>query len=203
MSDLNPILPDNAKTFARALAYAMSDELPIPYAQILDPYQTPVAFLPWLAAHHSVDLWYDDWTEDHKREVIAQAAGRSVLYTGRIADLKTTRTGTIRYLEQVSGTVLHVVSYPQRVIAGRTAIRRWPVGHPAFKARHLVKVETTKPPRAWVAGRTPAGRLLIKTPSREPLRRCMKAMRVAKGINTEYRVDFAHKRVITIDDTLE
>ncbi|WP_348640128.1 phage tail protein, partial [Rhizobium sp. FKY42] len=53
MAEVKPLLPSSSGAFEYALAAGMSDDLPVPYAQIMDPYQTPVRFLPWLAAHHS------------------------------------------------------------------------------------------------------------------------------------------------------
>ena len=204
MTDVKALLPSSSGPFERALAAGMSDALPVPYAELMDPYLTRADLLPWLAAHYSLDLWFDDWPEARKREAIAQAAGRSTIHPAvEIASLKSTRTGTHRYLALVDGTVIDIVSHPQRVVLGRTAWRRAPVGHPAFKARHLVKVETFKQPRAWVLGRTPLGKTIAKASNREPLERAMKAMRAAKGADTEYRVDFGHRRMITIDDNID
>lgn len=199
------LLPSHSTDpYEYALAAGLTDVLSIPYATLMDPYQTRAELLPWLAAHYSVDLWFDDWPEARKREAVAQAAGVSTLFPASpIGELKGTRSGTSRFLALVNGTILDVVSHPQRVILNRTSWRRAPVGHPAFAARHLVKVTTARPPRSWVAGRGVLGRARVKTHSREEIERCMKAMRVAKAETSEYRVDFAHKRMISINDNID
>lgn len=196
--------PHENSPFKRALMAGMSDVLPVPLAEQMDPYRTDAKNLPHLAAHHSVDLWFDDWPEERKREVIAQYSGESVIYPGeRLPELKGTREGTRRYLELVDATLVDVVAYPQHVVLGRTVMRQLPIGHPPFMARHLVKVDIREPEDAFVLGRSVIGRSVIKTHSREQIERAMKAMCIAKAPETEYRVSFAHKRMITIDDNID
>ena len=40
---------------------------------IMDIYHVDASFLPWLAWWFRVDLWRDDWSEEKKREAIANA----------------------------------------------------------------------------------------------------------------------------------
>jgi phage tail P2-like protein len=204
MSDLTELLPGNSGTFEKALAKTIIATLPVPLDLEMNPYSASERNLPYLAEHHGVDYWYDDWDESRKRQMIAHCSGRRSGFEGEfIQELKGTRLGTIRYLEYANGTLLDTISYPQRVVLGRSVIRKAPIGHPAFAARHLVKVPTTKPPRAAVLGRGVLGRSPVKTPDRTPLERARIAMRTAKAPHTEYRVDWAHKRIINIDDQID
>nr|WP_281414904.1 phage tail protein I [Aurantimonas sp. DM33-3] len=187
-------MPGNAAPFEIAVTEAMTDVLPVPIREIMDPATAPAAFLPFLAAHESVDLWFEDWSDDRKRAMIAQAL--------QLAALKGTPAASQAFLDFVDGQILDKISYPSRFVLGRSAIGRHPIGHPAFVARHLVKVETFKPPRALVAGRSVLGRAVLRTPSRERIRRCRVALTVAKAPDTEYRADFAHGRKIRLDDAV-
>ncbi|MET0170903.1 MAG: phage tail protein I, partial [Agrobacterium vaccinii] len=123
MSDVSVLLPSSSDVFELALASGMSDDLPIPYAEIMDPYRTPVRFLPWLAAHHSVDLWFDDWPDDRKREMIAQCAGVSTIYPASpLAALKGTLAGLKRYLAFVDAEIVDRIAHPSRFTFGRAVI---------------------------------------------------------------------------------
>jgi P2-related tail formation protein len=201
--NVNDLTLFNSDVFEEAAATAMSDDLSVPLVAEMGPYTASAKNLPYLAGHHSVDFWFDDWAESRKREIIAQYSGQSTTYPGEsLPSLKGTATATIRYLEFADAVILDKVSYPQRVVLGRSIIRRAPIGHPAYAARHLVKVETTKPPRAAVCGRGVIARSPVKTPSRTLIERTRLAMKTAKVPGTEYRVDWAHKRVINIDDQI-
>ena len=188
------LLPSNATAFEKAVAAGMTDVLPVPFRQILDPATAPERFLPFLAAHRSVDLWFADWPIERKRQMIADAV--------KLARLKGTRAGTLAFLEFVDAELLHIISHPERFVIGRSLIERTPIGHRPFSARHLIKVETKVPPRAFVIGRAVIGRSRLKTPSREPFSRVLAALRVAKAPETEYRVDFAHKRQWRLEDNV-
>lgn len=203
MSDIREIVPAECGALERALAAAMSDDLPVPYAQMMDPYQTPGAWLPWLAGHHSVDLWYDDWPEARKREIIAQYAGRSVIYPGEVLpEMKGSHTGALRYLAFVDAEVIDRVAYPARFVAGRAALGITPLNHPAFKARWLAKVILEKPVNAFVLGRSAAGRAALRTVDLTPIYRAKAALRVAKAPETEYLVSFAWRRRATFGDEI-
>lgn len=192
MTTAADILPRNRGLFEIAAGEAMTDELPVPIRVVVDPQETPEDFLPFLAAHESVDLWFEDWPLQRKRDMVSEAPV--------LATLKGTRQGSIRFLSYVDGTLVDAVSYPEPFVMGRAVIGRTPVGHPAFVARYLVNVETVTPPHAFVMGRAVIGRSRLKTPSREKFKRVLIALRVAKAPETEMRVDFAHHRPLQIDD---
>ncbi|MCX5512283.1 phage tail protein I [Kaistia algarum] len=192
MSAAGAILPTSAGPFERALADAMSDTLPVPIAAVFDPAQTPSAFIPWLAVHDGVRLWFSDWPEELKRLVIEDAP----VLAGKVG----LRTASVRMLFYVDGSLLDVVSYPTPFVQGRAVIGRTPIGHPAFVARHLVKVETAAPAGAFVMGRAAIGSARYRTPSREKIRRALIALATAKSPESEYRADFGHKRPLLLAD---
>jgi len=191
MSDVSVVLPPNAAAWETACAVAMSDHLPVPVAQIVDPAQTPVDFLPWLAGHESVDLWYSDWPEARKRTVIANA--------WRDAAWKGTRAGAVAFLSYVDAELLDVVAYPRPFIVGRVPMGA-PVNHPPFLARYLVKVDTVEPRNAFVIGRAAVGRAATRDPDMTPIERCLTALRAARAPETQIRVSFAHHRPLSIED---
>ena len=180
------------KPLPLAISDGMSDTLPVPIRETMDPAQTPAAFLPILAVHRGVRLWFDDWAEARKRQVIAEATELNALIG--------TREAARRFLGYVDAELVDVIAYPARFVMGRAVIGRTPIGHPPFLARYLVKGETAAPPRAFVMGRAVIGRARLKTPSREPFRRCLAAIRAAMAPEVQIRVDFQHKRLITVDD---
>jgi P2-related tail formation protein len=204
MGDFLDILPGSTAPAERAVAKALGDDLPVPLAEQMNAYAADEANLPHLAAHSSVDFWFDDWSQRRKRDVIAHYGGYHTTHTGEwLSELKGTRLGTIRFLAHADGLLLFTISYPQKVVLGRSIIRRAPIGHPAFAARHLVKVETAKPARAAVCGRGVVARSPVKTPDYTLIERSRLAMKTAKAPHTEYRVDWAHKRIINIDDQID
>lgn len=190
--DLSFLLPRNQALFETAVSRAMMDRLPVPLREIVDPFKTPAAFLPFLAAHQSVDLWYSDWPESRQRTVIANGMTD--------AALKGTRAGAIQYLSYVDGTLLDAQAYAMPFIAGEAIIGYTPVGLPSFVANYLVKVVTFAPKGAFVAGQSAAGHAAAHTASTEPFDRCITALRVGKAPETEIRVDFSHKRLLTFGD---
>lgn len=192
MADASDLLPSTTAPFEVALAKAMTDELPVPLRQAMDPSAAPAALLPFLAVHDGVRLWFSDWTEARKRQVISA----SLLDCWLVG----VRNGAVRYLSYVDGTLVDAVAYPARFVMGRAIIGRTPIGHAPFLARYLVRVATSKPPRSLVMGRGALGRARLKTPSREPLFRCLAALRAAKAPETEIRVDFGHSRQIRLSD---
>lgn len=178
--------------FECGLAFAMGDTLPVPIRTALDPAAAPMAFLPFLAVHDGVRLWFSDWSEAVKRRVVAEAIAAN-FEVG-------TRAASARFLSYVDATIVATISYPARFVVNRGAIGRTPVAHPDFTARYLVKTVTHKPPRAFTLGRGAIGRKPIRTPSREPFHRICAALRAAKAPESWYRVDFAHKRKLTFGD---
>lgn len=188
------LLDNEASPFERAVIEGMTDDLPVALLDAVNPAETPSAFLPFLAAHESVDLWLEEWSEERKREMVAEAP--------LLARKKGTRAGARRFLYYVDGTLLDVIAYPAPFIMGRARIGRTPIGHKAFVARYLVKVLTLKRPRSFVMSRSLLNRDRLNTADRTPLLKALGALRVAKAPETEVRVDFAHHRQPTLDDGL-
>jgi P2-related tail formation protein len=191
MTGVRALLP-TPRAFERAAAAAMTDDLPVPIEAVFVPAETPVAFLPWLAVHDGVLLWFSDWAEARKRQVIDEAP----VLAGRIG----TRSASIAMLGYVDGVALDIVSYPARFIFGAARVGRSPIGHPPWLARHLVRIATVAPARCFVMGRAVLARRRLKTPDRETLRRCLVALATAKSPETEYRADFGHRRELLLSD---
>lgn len=223
MSDVAGLLPrDPTGALERALAAGMSSDLAVPFDELLDPYRTEEEFLPWLAAHHSVDLWFDDWSMARKREMIAQCAGVSLAYPASpLGAVKGTLVGLERYLAFVDAEVVDRIAYPARFVVGRSALGIAPIAHPPFKARYLIKVALARPLNAFVIGRTPLGRWsvpplgfgdggfaldgvaeggAIRVIDRTPIERAKLAARIAKFEETQYVVSFSHRRKIRFGD---
>lgn len=194
MSDLSDMLPSVSGAFEIAAAKAMSDDLPVPIRQAVDSQAAPLPFLPFLAAHEGVRLWFHDWKTTRKRDVIAE----SVVANFEVG----TRAASARFLAYVDATLLDVVSYPKRFVLGRAVLGRTALAHPAFVARYLVKVDTVTPKGALVMRRGVLGRHAWRRPSREKFRRVCAALRAAKAPETQYRVNFQHKRQIMLSDSL-
>lgn len=194
MTDAADLLDPEAQAFERVLARAMSDDLPVPIADIMNPATTPAEFLPFLAAHESVDLWFDDWPEARKRQMVAEAL--------ELAGLKGTHTGVVRYLGYVDAEVIDTVAYPARFVFGRSSPTFTPINHPPFKARYLVKVLLERPFNAFEIGRSALGFAAARTVDLEPIRRAKLAMSIAKAPEAEYLVSFAWRRAATFGDAI-
>ena len=196
------LLPSHSTDpYEYALAAGLTDVLSIPYATLMDPYQTRAELLPWLAAHYSVDLWFDDWPEARKREAVAQAAGVSTLFPASpIGELKGTHEGALRYLAFVDAEVIDRIEYPARFVLGKSAFGITPINHPAFKKRWLVKVILKKPVNAFVLGRSALGVAALRTVDRTPIERAKKALDVARAPETEYLISTAWRRPATFED---
>ena len=73
------LLPPNATKLERDLADLISQALSVLDAPIeaiktlKNPLTCPVAFLPWLAWARHVDVWSDAWSEERKRQVVAES----------------------------------------------------------------------------------------------------------------------------------
>lgn len=69
------LLPPNATLLERALASVVDDLVTLfdPLAGAWNADDIPAAFLPWLAAEWSVDVWDPDWSEEQMREAIRAA----------------------------------------------------------------------------------------------------------------------------------
>lgn len=178
--------------FEVALGDAMSDALPVPYREIMDPDQTPEDFLPFLAAHRSVDLWFDDWTTDRKRAMIKQAPF--------LATIKGTPDASVRFLSFVDGTIIDTISYPSPFILDEAILDETPIDLPSFVAQYLVRIIIVSDPDAFAFDAGILDESFFIDPDTTKLTRCLVALRVAKAPETEIRVDFQHKRPLSLRD---
>lgn len=70
------VLPSNSSALERALDIGFGlllDRVVVPFPELLDPEQTPVEFLPYLAADRGVDEWDPNASEAEKRLTVALA----------------------------------------------------------------------------------------------------------------------------------
>lgn len=69
------LLPPNSTPFERAMEQTLSGvaALPVDVRHVWNPQSCPVHLLPWLAWGVSIDFWNPDWTEQEKRDAIANA----------------------------------------------------------------------------------------------------------------------------------
>lgn len=186
------LLPPNATAFERAIADAMTDGLPVPLRELVDPDRTLDAFIPFLAAHESVDLWFDDWPVARKRAMIAAAL--------RLAGLKGTRLGLRLFLAYVDALLVSAMAHPRRFVAGTSAVGVQPLQFPAFAARYLIKVGLRRHCRSAVAGRAVLSLHGLVPVDLEPIRRARIAATVSKGPATQYTATFAHRRRPSFDE---
>lgn len=192
MSRAGDLIP-NKLPWEAAAAAGVSDALPFGLvAPSVDPAVAPARFLPWLAAGRGARLWFNDWTLARKRQMAGEAP--------ELAALVGTREGVRRFLGYVDAELLDAIAYPARFVIGRGRVGRTPIGHPPHLARYLVRVRTQTPASATVLGKALVGRSVLRTPSREPFNRVLASLRAAKAPAVEIRVDFAHKRPLSISD---
>lgn len=191
MTSAADLLPGSAGPYERAAAGATHDVLPIPLAELVDPTRTTAAFLPFVAVHNGVTLWFDDWSLARKRQIAAD---------WQLPDLIGTRPGLVRYLAYVDAELISAVAHPRRFVAGRSSAGRQPINFPIFTARYLIKVRLRRHRRALVAGRGFAGRTVVKRVDLEPIRRARIAATVSKGPATQYTATCAHRRRPTFDE---
>jgi len=194
MTGVRDILPGIAKPFVLATADAMTDTLPVPIAEIINPATSPLGFLPFLAAHESVDLWFNDWTDERKRAMVQQAV--------ELAALKGTREGLIRFLSFVDAEITWLIAHPARFAMGRSAIAVRPIGHKPMTAHYLVKVPLVAPANPFRIGRAALGRRAFTRVSLEPLRRARMTTVVAKAPETLTSLNFAWRRRARFGDGL-
>ena len=67
------LLPPTATKLEKNLSQAIACEPPIPLRSLWDPQTCPYELLPYLAWQYSVDRWDEEWSEQIKRKVIAEA----------------------------------------------------------------------------------------------------------------------------------
>lgn len=194
MTSARTLLPSNSQPFELAAADAMSDVLPVPFQAIMDPSSAPADFLPFLAAHESVDLWFDDWSDERKRQMVADAVN--------LAALKGTRDGLRRFLAYVDGEITWLIAHPARFVLGRSAIGVRPIAHKPMVAHYIVKVPLSRPANPFQIGRAVLGQGALTRVDTEPLRRANMAMSISKEPSTLYSATFAHRRRARLGDAL-
>lgn len=190
--NVEPFLPRNATAFERSVAAGMSDDLPVPVAQVVSPADTPLSFLPFVAVNEGVKLWFDDWSEARKRQIAAAWP--------QLADLIGTRPGLVQLLAYVDAALISAVAHPRRFVLGLSALGIQPIQFPAFTARYLIKVGLRRHKASFVFGRGALGHHALMPVNREPIRRAKIAATVSKGPATQYTATFAHRRRPTFDE---
>jgi phage tail P2-like protein len=194
MTTVADVLPANSQAYEQAAAAGVSDTLPIPIDTILDPGETPQAFLPFLAAHESVDLWYDDWSIERKRSMVADAV--------ELAALKGTREGLRRFLAYVDAEITWLIAHPARFVFGRSAVNVRPIAHRPLTAHYLIKVPLAPVPNPFQVGRAAIGKQAMTRVSLELIHRAKTAMVVAKATETLTSANFAWRRRARFGDAL-
>lgn len=188
---IETLLPENADVYERALAAGMSDALPVPLRQILDPAIAPEDWIPFLAVHEGIRLWFGDWSSDRKRQMVREWP--------ELANLIGVRPGLRRMLAYVDADLVSVVAHPRRFIAGRSAAGIQPIQFPDYTARYLIRVGLRRHRSGMVAGRGSAGQRAAVPVDLEPIRRSRTAAVAAKIPGTQYTATFAHRRRPTFD----
>lgn len=192
MTTVDSILTGPSGPFVHSLAGAASDALPVDVVAILDPRKTPSRFLPWLAAHEGVRLWFDDWSEERKREIVADWT--------RLASIIGTKAAAAAFLAYVDTVIVHRRTYPSRFPVGRMAAALTPIQFPTFSARYLLKAKLRTHRRALCQGRSAVGLAAAIGVPREPLIRAKSALVASTAPETAQTVTFAHRTLITLDD---
>lgn len=72
---MSSLLPPNAtkQEVAFAEVMARTSDVPVPFAEALDPMRTSEAMLPWLAWWFSVDAWSPQWPVYVRRQTVQQS----------------------------------------------------------------------------------------------------------------------------------
>ncbi|MGO4287551.1 phage tail protein [Bosea sp. TAB14] len=185
------LLPDTSGAYEWATMEGAEAQLPIPIPQLVDPASTTLPFLPFVAVHNGVKLWFDDWSEARKRAMAAD---------WELPDLVGTRIGLRRFLAYVDAELISAVAHPRRFVAGLSAVGVQPLQFPAFTARYLFKVRLLRHVRGCVTGRGTAGNHAAVPVDLEPIRRAKIAATVSKGPGTQYTATFAHRRRPRFDE---
>lgn len=186
------LLPDTADLYERAAMEGAEAQLPIPIRELVDPATTTPAFLPFVAVHNGVKLWFDDWSLARKRQMAAEA--------NQLADLVGTRPGLVRFLGYVDAQLISTIAHPRRFVLGWSAIGRERLVFPAFTARYLIKLRLKRHRAGTVLGRGAIGRHALVPVDLEPIRRAKIAAVVSKSPATQYTASFSWRRRPTFGD---
>lgn len=104
------LLPPSATALERVASLVDAERRDaIPWhviAEFFDPFACPADLLSWLATVFSVDLWFEDWPERKKREVIARAIP--------LHRLKGTLGGIEAYLDLIDVKVPRAITPPAK-----------------------------------------------------------------------------------------
>lgn len=194
MTTVADLLPSSSSPVERALAAAMTDDLPVEIVAAVDPATAPVALLPWLAVHDGVRLWYSDWPEALKRRVIAESL---------VANFEVgTRAGAIRFLAYVGADLIDVSAYPVDAFLDEGFCDLMVVDVPAFYAAYLVEPHATARAGDLHLDRDLLDEGFLSGDRDEVIERVFTALRVAKAPETEVVVDFATRRPPRAGDAL-
>lgn len=107
-TDYPHLLPPNSVSLERAIAGPMGrldHAVDVPIDTLLDAWNCPAAYLPWLAWHLSLDLWDWEWDEFKRRSVIDKAI--------ILARSKGTAGGFKKHCEIVDTEVIQLITPPQ------------------------------------------------------------------------------------------
>ncbi|WP_019833768.1 phage tail protein I [Sphingomonas sp. PR090111-T3T-6A] len=115
------LMPPNATALERAVDATVATRFPLPTDLISatwNPDTCPTDLLGYLAAAYSIDLWFDDWPEARKRQVIRDAYD--------LHRKKTTLAGIKAHVALVDAEVVKVVRPPSKLFlrGGMTAEQR-------------------------------------------------------------------------------
>lgn len=195
------LLPRNATDLERGLADVLSRQPAVPLRVQRDPYQVPAEALPWLAAHNGVRLWFDDWSEARKRDIIAHHAGVHPGYPGeRLGEMVGTRLGLERYLDYVDASILHALAYPAPFVIGDHSVGSRRINQGPFSADYLTAVVLVEPAQSLAVGASAVGDAALSPPSSEPVDRALAAARAAKSAATVVGCYFDTRRALTSGD---
>jgi hypothetical protein len=111
------ILAPNATEYEHTLASQVDRllELDIPIRKLWNPWECPIAMLPYLAWALSVDLWDSDWPDLKKRSVVANAIKHH--------RLKGTLAGIETYLDLIESRVLKATTPHAKTYSGPSLTR--------------------------------------------------------------------------------
>lgn len=100
------LLPVNASALEQVFASAGKriQAIPAPIEMVMLPFEVAASFLPFMAWGLSVDIWYDDWAEIKRRQVVADAV--------RLHRLKGTLAGIRAHLALVDCVILKAIRPP-------------------------------------------------------------------------------------------
>ncbi|BBF92355.1 phage tail protein I [Blastochloris tepida] len=183
------LLPPTAGEPLRAGATVMEriSAIPTPIRAVKRPFETPAAFLPFLAWELSVDVWFRAWPEATKRAITA----RSIELHRR----KGTAYCLREYVRYAGGEVIDITAPPQRVFSGPSASRAdreaWLAALPQVRTWRVQETAAFGPAKAFLGG--PLHAMFVTrsfaVPSTAVGRLRRRARWVVQGVETTIRVE--------------